>query len=164
MLYYWISEISLYISLLYLHSHFVPKIIQLDLPCCPLERSSICFPSAMSSCLLKILLMSDQDGSIVFGGASVLDHSKFFHRVLDAHNLSLCGVCFQHWQCFMLERPCSGIVGACSRCIMAVIFLEIPTFLLISKSQGDKVNKVMVLVGKDRHQWKTKEAKFGQIN
>jgi hypothetical protein len=27
LLYYWISEISLYISLLYLCSHFVPKII-----------------------------------------------------------------------------------------------------------------------------------------
>jgi hypothetical protein len=30
MLYYWISEISLYISLLYLRSHFVPKIIQIN--------------------------------------------------------------------------------------------------------------------------------------
>jgi hypothetical protein len=29
LLYYWISDISLYISLLYLHSHFVPKIIQI---------------------------------------------------------------------------------------------------------------------------------------
>ena len=27
LLYYWISEISVYIALLYLHSHFVPKII-----------------------------------------------------------------------------------------------------------------------------------------
>ena len=32
MLYYWISDISLYIYLLYLRSHFVPKIIWINEP------------------------------------------------------------------------------------------------------------------------------------